>query len=202
MRVLGRAIDRRLRRGTPETHGVSMRRTGILGLGILLLAAAGAHGIGPSQAGESVSGRARILSGDTLVVGGRVVGLYGVAAPGLKQTCLNAKGQSYACGASSAKALAAHLKDATITCQIRETDSYGRALSVCHRDKEDLSAWMAEKGFAMAERGGQAAYVGAETVAWGKRLGLWAGSFEDPTGRPRTSYSKANTVADAQPETH
>ncbi|GJE70198.1 thermonuclease family protein [Methylorubrum podarium] len=179
-----------------------MRRTGFLGLSLFLLAASGAPDLGPAHAGESVSGRARVLSGDTLVVGGRVVGLYGVAAPGLKQTCLNAQGQNYACGASSAKALAAHLKDATVTCQIRETDSYGRALSVCHRDKEDLSAWMAEKGFVMAERGGRAAYVGAETVAWGKRLGLWAGSFEDPTERPRTSYSKASTVADAQPETH
>ncbi|MBB2963720.1 thermonuclease family protein [Methylobacterium sp. R2-1] len=179
-----------------------MRRTGLLGLSFILLAAAGARDISPSHASESVSGRPRILSGDTLVVGGRIIGLYGVAAPSLKQTCLNAKGQNYACGASSAQALAAHLKDATVTCQIRETDSYGRALSVCHRDKEDLSAWMAEKGFAMAERGGKAAYVGAETVAWGKRLGLWAGSFEDPTGRPRTSYSKANTVADAQPETY
>ena len=202
MTDFGRATGRHLRREASETHGVSMRRTGLLGLSFILLAAAGARDISPSHASESVSGRPRILSGDTLVVGGRIIGLYGVAAPSLKQTCLNAKGQNYACGASSAQALAAHLKDATVTCQIRETDSYGRALSVCHRDKEDLSAWMAEKGFAMAERGGKAAYVGAETVAWGKRLGLWAGSFEDPTGRPRTSYSKASTVADAQPETY
>ena len=179
-----------------------MRRTGFLGLSVIVLAAFGAGDIGAGHASESVSGRPRILNGDTLVVSGRVVGLYGVAAPGLKQSCLNAKGHGYACGAHSANALAAHLKDATVTCQIRETDSYGRALSVCHRDKEDLSAWMAEKGLAMAERNQRAAYVGAETVAWGKRLGLWSGSFEDPTGRPRTNYSKANTVADAHPETH
>lgn len=178
-----------------------MRRTGLLGLGVLAFAAAGTAGIGPSRAGESVSGRPRVLTGDTLVVGGRIVGLYGVAAPGLTQTCLNAKGQSYACGTRSARALAAHLKDATVTCQIRETDAYGRALSVCHRDKEDVNAWMAEKGLAMAERGGKAAYVGAETLAWGKRLGLWAGSFEDPTAQKRTSYSRANAMADAQPET-
>ncbi|MEH3117694.1 MAG: thermonuclease family protein [Methylorubrum populi] len=180
-----------------------MRRTGLLELGVVALAAAGIGLSGtPARAGESVSGHAKVLSGDTLVVGGRVVGLSGVAAPGLKQTCLNARSQSYACGVHSAKALAAHLKDATVTCQIRGADAYGRALAVCHRDKEDLSAWMAEKGLAMAERGEKAAYVGAETVAWGKRLGLWAGSFEDPTGRPRTSYTRSNAVADAQPETH
>lgn len=189
----------------------SMRRTGLIGVVVLAATAAGLCSASASDSrvtdsradsltGESVTGRARVLSGDTLLVGGRVIGLYGVAAPGLKQTCLNAQGQSYACGAHSAKALAAHLKEATLSCQIRETDSYGRAISVCHRDREDVSAWMAEKGLAMAERGEKAAYVGAETVAWGKRLGLWAGSFEDPTSRPRTSYVRANALADAQPE--
>ncbi|MBD8906380.1 thermonuclease family protein [Methylorubrum zatmanii] len=194
-----------------------MRRTGFIGVVVLAASAAGLCSslasesrVGESQggefradasrAGESVTGRARVLSGDTLLVGGRVIGLYGVAAPGLKQSCLNAQGQSYACGAHSAKALAAHLKETPVTCQIRETDAYGRAISVCLRDKEDVSAWLAEKGLAMAERGGKAAYVGAETVAWGKRLGLWAGSFEDPTSRPRTSYVRANALADAQPE--
>lgn len=178
-----------------------MRRTGLVGLSVLVLAAAGAVGASPSRAGESVSGRPRVLTGDTMIVGGRVVGLYGVAAPGLAQTCLNAKGQSYACGTRSARALAAHLKDATVTCKIRETDAYGRALSVCHREKEDVSAWLAEQGLAMAERGARAAYLGAETLAWGKRVGLWSGSFEDPTAQKRASYSRSNAVADAQAET-
>lgn len=179
-----------------------MRGTGSFGRGAVVaagLAVAAAGGTSTAAgAGESVSGKARVLNGDTLVVGGRVIGLYGVAAPGLKQTCLDAKAQSYACGTTAAKALAAHLRDATVTCRIRETDGYGRALSVCLRDKEDLNAWMAEKGLAMADRRrGHTAYVGAETLAWGKRLGLWAGSFEDPTNRPRTAYSRANAVADA-----
>ncbi|KQT47845.1 nuclease [Methylobacterium sp. Leaf456] len=157
-----------------------------------------------ARAADSVSGKARVLNGDTLVVGGRVIGLYGVAAPGLKQTCLDGKAQSYSCGTVAAKALAAHLREATVTCRVRETDGYGRAVSVCLRDKEDLSAWMAEKGLAMADRRrGQAAYVGAETLAWGKRLGLWAGSFEDPTNRPRSAYNHTNAVADAnKPEAH
>lgn len=179
-----------------------MRGTGSFGLGAVVaagLAVAAVGGApGAARAGESVSGKPRVLNGDTLVVGGRVIGLYGVTAPGLKQTCLDAKAQSYACGTVAARALTAHLREATVTCRLRETDGYGRALSVCLRDKEDLSAWMAEKGFAMADRRrGHAAYVGAETLAWGKRLGLWAGSFEDPTNRPRTAYNRASAVADA-----
>lgn len=180
-----------------------MRVTGSFGFAAVVAAglAAGFAVLAASTgagAADSVSGKARVLNGDTLVVGGRVVGLYGVAAPGLKQTCLDAKAQPYSCGTVAAKALAAHLREATVTCRIRETDGYGRAVSVCLRDKEDLSAWLAEKGLVMADRRrGQAAYLGAETLAWGKRLGLWAGSFEDPTNRPRTAYSHANAVADA-----
>ncbi|WP_232630045.1 thermonuclease family protein [Methylobacterium sp. Leaf118] len=180
-----------------------MRRTGWFGVSAAAVAGLAFATAGTAAASEIVSGKARVLNGDTLVVGGRVVGLYGVAAPGLKQTCLNAKGQGYACGTTAAKALAAHLREATVSCRIRETDSYGRALAVCLRDKDDLSAWMAERGFVMADRRrGQAAYVGAETLAWGKRLGLWAGSFEDPTNRPRTAYNRANAVAEAQPGAH
>ncbi len=181
---------------------IGMRVTGSFGLGAVIAAGLAAlvvpEAIGGAQAADSVSGKARVLNGDTLVVGGRVVGLSGVAAPGLKQTCLDGKAQPYACGTVAAKALAAHLRDAAVTCRVRETDGYGRAVSVCLRDKEDLSAWLAERGLVMADRRrGQAAYVGAETLAWGKRLGLWAGSFEDPTNRPRTTYHHANAVADA-----
>lgn len=177
-----------------------MRKTGSIGPAAVIATGffSTMAALGGAWAGDSVSGKVRVLNGDTLIVGGQVVGLYGVVAPGLKQSCLNAKAQSYACGTVAAKALAAHLRDATVTCRIRETDSYGRAISVCLRDKEDLSAWLAEKGLAMADRRtGQAAYVGAETLAWGKRLGLWAGSFEDPTNRPRTAYNRANAVANA-----
>lgn len=168
-----------------------MFKTLLLGLTLAALAATSA------SAAETRTGRGRVLNGDTLVVQGRVIGLYGIAAPGAKQSCLNAKGHGYECGATSTRALAAHVKDVALTCQIRETDAFGRAVSVCHKDKEDLSAWMVEEGHAVADRR-EPAYVANETPAWGKRRGLWAGSFEDPTNRKRQNYARPNAVADAQ----
>ncbi len=146
---------------------------------------------------KTVSGRARVLNGDTLVIAGKVIGLYGAAAPGQKQTCLNAKGHSYNCGATSAQALSHHLRDAVVTCQIRETDAFGRALSVCHKDKDDLGAWMIGEGHAVADRE-RPAYVEKELPAWGRRKGLWAGSFEDLTHRKRLDYTHQNALADVQ----
>lgn len=155
--------------------------------------------LGPSfaSAGEKVSGPAKVVDGDTLIVAGKVVGLYGVAAPGLKETCLNAKGRTYECGRVSAHALEHHIRQASLTCELRETDAYKRALAVCRLRQEDLGAWMVGLGHAVADRRAQA-YVRNETPAWGKRIGLWAGAFEDPTGRKREPYTRPTAVADVQ----
>lgn len=172
-----------------------MRRLAVTALAFL------AFGVSaPAGAGEAITGKARVLSGDTLVVNGKVIGLYGIAAPGPKQICLDAKGHDYSCGAISARALAAHLKDTSVTCQTRSTDSYGRTLAVCMKGKEDVSAAMAIEGHAVAIREGDAPYVKNETPAWGKRRGLWAGSFEDPTHRKRNTYTPANVVVEAHPQ--
>jgi endonuclease YncB( thermonuclease family) len=47
-----------------------------------------------------VEGRARVVDGDTLEVGGRKVRLFGIDAPELDQTC-DAEGQLWACGAEA-----------------------------------------------------------------------------------------------------
>lgn len=153
-----------------------------------------------ASAGERVSGPAKVLDGDTLVVAGKVVGLYGVAAPGLKETCLDAKGRSYECGRAVAKALEHHIRQASLTCELREADAYKRALAVCRLRQEDLGAWMVGAGHAIADRRVQA-YIRNETPAWGKRIGLWAGAFEDPTGRQREPYPRPNALADVQTKT-
>ena len=170
-----------------------MKRLASIGLVLLPV-------LGPTTgwSGEMVSGPAKVLDGDTLVVAGKVVGLYGIAAPGLKDTCLNAKGRSYECGRASANALQHHIRQANLTCDLGETDASKRALAVCRLRQEDLGAWMVGQGHAVADRRVQTSYVRAETPAWGKRIGLWGGSFEDPTGRKRDAYGQMTAVAGVQ----
>ncbi|UMY16015.1 thermonuclease family protein [Methylobacterium organophilum] len=168
-----------------------MKRVGWGSLGLVALALSGA-----AQAGETVTGKATVLEGDTLLVGGRVIGLYGLAAPGLQETCLNGKGLPYRCGLQSAQALEHHVRGATLHCQIVQgIDAAGRALSICHKDEEDLNAWMVSHGHAMAERTGDRPYATAELPAWARREGLWSGSFADPAERQRDSYTSLGAVA-------
>ncbi|GJE34648.1 hypothetical protein LDDCCGHA_4860 [Methylobacterium oxalidis] len=171
-----------------------MRAAMLIGLSLLVVLAPAA-----SWSGENFSGGAFVIDGDTLNIRGRVIGLYGVAAPSLKQTCHDASGQSYSCGIASAQALAGFIGTATVTCETRQPDQHGRTLATCRKGKGDLSAWMVTQGYATADRRTSVAYVPDEKKAWAKRQGLWAGVFDDPAARQRDLYSAANQVVAAQP---
>ena len=172
-----------------------MRQALLAGLGLLAFMAPGTV-----WSGENLSGRALVIDGDTLNVRGKIIGLRGISAPGPQQSCLNAAGESYACGKASAKALATHIGSAVVTCETQGSDEHGRILAICRKGTEDLSAWMTAQGHATANRQASSAYVTDEKQAWAKRRGLWAGVFDDPSVRQRFSYSAVNQVVATQPD--
>ena len=139
-------------------------------------------------AGETLSGRPLILDGDTLLIRGKAVGLYGIAAPGPKQTCLDATGATIECGRTAARSLAGRVGEASIVCEPKGLDR-GRPVAICRLGEEDLAAWMVSNGLAVADRLVAPDYVPQDTKAWAKRKGLWAGVFEDPTERIREDVS-------------
>lgn len=146
-----------------------------------LLAALMAGGLAwhaPARAGEVLQGPAQVIDGGTLRVGARQVGLYGVVAPETDQTCSDAQDRTYACGRDAARALADHIGGATVACEPRGAD---RAL--CRIGDEDLGAWMVASGLAVPGRDAAPAYTAAADRAWGRRLGLWSGVFQDPAER-------------------
>lgn len=172
-----------------------MRRAALIGLSLIACISVNA-----GWAGETLTGRATVIDGDTLRLRGKVIGLHGIAAPGKGQMCLDAKSREYDCGQAAAHALTGRIADGAVTCAPRETDKHGRAMAVCRKDKEDLSTWMVRSGYAVADRRGHPAYIAEETQAWGKRRNLWAGVFEDPTRRDRNIPAPTKAVADVQPD--
>ena len=161
-----------------------MRRVTLAGFGFLA-----AFPCSVVLAGETMTGRPSVLDGDTLRLRGTVVGLHGIAAPGLSQTCESGTGQSVECGLIAARALAEHIGEASIACEPRGIDRHRRTVAVCHLGGEDLGAWMVANGLAVADRFAATDYVAHGTKAWAKRRGLWAGVFEDPSERKREDYS-------------
>ena len=151
-----------------------------------LLAALLAGGVAchaPARAGEVLQGSAQVIDGGTLRVGARQVSLVGIVAPDPDQTCSDAQDRTYACGRDAARALAGHIGAAAVACEPRGSGE--TVVALCRVGDEDLGAWMVASGLAVPERDAVPAYAAAADRAWGRRLGLWSGVFQDPAERRR-----------------
>lgn len=130
-------------------------------------------------AGETISGRARVVDGDTLAIGSEYVRLFGVDAPEHDQTC-DRDGQVWDCGHAAARALAGVVGKARLFCEVQDRDRYGRAVSVCRVGSRDVGEVMVATGAAMAYRRYSLDYVAAETRARAQRLGIWGARMVVP----------------------
>lgn len=144
-------------------------------------------------------GPAVVLDGDTLRIGGEVLGLYGIAAPGRAQTCETVSGERRPCGLESARALARHIGAAELACEPRGLDRHHRKVVLCRIGGEDLAGWLVENGHAVADRLSATVYVAAETSAWARRRGLWSMAFEEPSERRREDFSAPTLVSALAP---
>lgn len=191
---------RRKRRPPPPKPQRFTHRHALLLLSVIALAsfAAGAAWRAARAASPRLSGPARVVDGDTLVVAGATVRLKGVDAPESGQPCYRAAAtgwlarprRPYDCGAAATRALAAYLRHRRVTCVGGAKggvprDKYGRRLARCHvrrwgRDV-DVGLWLLQRGHAVVYGGGATqAYRAAEADAKRRRVGVWGGSFEAP----------------------
>ena len=127
----------------------------------------------------NVSGRARVVDGDTLDIGRTRVRLHGIDAPESRQSCL-ADGRRWPCGERATRALDQRIGSRTVSCEERDRDRYGRSVAVCRAAGEDLNAWMVRAGWAIAYRRYSRTYVAEESSARAARRGLWRGDFVAP----------------------
>src|SRR5450759_2600163 len=66
--------------------------------------------------------------------------------------CVRPTGERWRCGQQASFALADRIKRATISCEPRDRDRYGRTVAVCFKEDEDLNRWMVANGWAVAYR--------------------------------------------------
>ena len=126
---------------------------------------------------ETWKGVAKMIDGDSLVIGGQEIRLHNIDAFESEQTCTR-DGQEYRCGIESEFALIGLIRDREVTCEGRIRDRYGRVLAKCRIGDLDLGSAMVRSGWAVAEW--RAEYRPDERFAQEGRLGAWAGTFERP----------------------
>jgi endonuclease YncB( thermonuclease family) len=145
------------------------------------------------EAPAKISGRAKVIDGDSLEIGATSIRLFGVDAPEGRQSCSRGN-RTWSCGAAARRKLQALVGSGTLECIRKDIDRYGRTVAVCKSGNTDLGAEMALAGLALAYRRFSNDYVDQEDQARTARRGLWAGTFTPPwdwRGNPQTGAPPA-----------
>lgn len=132
----------------------------------------------PTKA-ETLSGKPRVIDGDTLEIAGQRIGLYGIDAPEMNQVCTK-NGKPWACGEKATMVLLFAAGTHWVDCVTRETDTQGRLMADCKTGPYHLSEFMVRTGWALADRHVTDQFVAKENEARKTKKGLWKGSFVEP----------------------
>ncbi|WP_376092652.1 thermonuclease family protein [Roseomonas sp. CCTCC AB2023176] len=119
----------------------------------------------------------RVVDGETLRVGDRVVRLRGVEAPDRGESCRDAAGRSLDCGAGAAEALARLIAGHDVTCRMGGRDRMGRGLGRCMAATVNVNAALVSGGWALASDPDLSSQQGAARAAGS---GFWAAGAVPP----------------------
>ena len=129
---------------------------------------------------ECLTGPAKVIDGDTIVVAEQRVRLHGIDAPELDQTFWWRR-QQIACGTRSLAALGALTAGVKVRCEVVERDRHGRLVAkVYSPNGVDIGRRLVLAGWAVAYRQYSTDYVGAEKAARKAKRGMWRGKFVNP----------------------
>ena len=140
----------------------------------------------------AITGGTRVVSGDTLMLGGRVVKMFGIAAPNISQTCADGSGRGYKCGRQSVAWLSGWLSDNEVSCHILSESEKGLLTGVCMLGPYDIGAALVNAGWAVADTRQSKIYIPYQNQALTNKRGLWQGEFYMPWDWQKIQNRKAN----------
>lgn len=127
---------------------------------------------------ETWLGAARVVDGDTLVIGDARLRLISIDAPEGAQTCRDAQQREYDCGREATRELERLIGRREVSCSGEKRDRYGRALVICLAGAVNLNAELVRSGWAVTYLGRD--FEGEEAEARKARRGMWSGEFQRP----------------------
>jgi endonuclease YncB( thermonuclease family) len=135
-----------------------------------------------NAAAQPLVGIASVIDGDTIEIHGTRIRLNGIDAPESAQLCLDGAARKYRCGQRSSLALADFLASRQpASCVEVGRDQFRRVVAVCTAGGIDLAEWMVRRGYALDwPKYSDGFYATAQDRARAAKLGMWAGSFDQP----------------------
>ncbi len=139
-----------------------------------------------------VQGTAHVIDGDTLVVAGKRVRLFGIDAPELQQRCGRSRFGQWSCGVSAKRELKALTAGRRVVCLNRGRDRYRRILALCYANGREINAELVRRGLAWAFVKYATDYVDLEAEARRRALGIWQGPAQPAWRYRETRWVSAN----------
>ena len=139
---------------------------------------------------RTLSGRAAVVDGDTLDIGGERVRLLHIDAPEAAQPH----------GPAATRHLAGLVRGRTVTCIGEAEDGWGRLLAVCTAGGTDLGRAMVAAGAAAVFRRHGDSYDAEERAARAAHLGIWADPDPVMPWDYRAAHRPAAAPAEAAPD--
>ena len=158
----------------------------------LTLALGGAVLAGAAWADEvSVTGRVRVVDGDTLAMGPLRIRLNGIDAAEIGQTCRGADGRDWDCATAAVNRLEGLVSNGAIDCLARDQDVYGRIVATCRADGVDVGRVLVAEGLAWAFVRYSRDYVAEQEQAQASQVGIWQGEAEAPWDYRENRWARA-----------
>ncbi len=130
---------------------------------------------------KTITGKAYVVDGDTIIIGEEKIRLYGIDAPEMKQVCYSKLNEPYFCGLKSKNFLEKLNKDKKLICYYSQRDRYKRIIGDCYnKNKNNINALMVLFGHAVAYERYSKKYILQEEKAKLNEKGIWQGNFDRP----------------------
>lgn len=151
----------------------------------------------PQGLAAGPNGQVRVSDGDSFVVGGQRVRLFGIDAHELDQSCTRADGRQIACGDWARDWAEARFEGRFATCRTLKFDRYQRALATCRIDGEDVGEVLLRAGVvATYPRETLRDYLDYEKEAQLLGRGIWAWDSDSPIDHRAAQRAPASNAAE------
>ncbi|MEM1371099.1 MAG: thermonuclease family protein [Pseudomonadota bacterium] len=140
-----------------------------------------------------IEGRARVMSGDTLVIGDSVIKLAGIDAPVRSQTCQRPRARRWRCGVAAERALRRLVGRGQLTCEPVAQDGDNVFTARCSRGATDLAERLVQRGFVFADASQGSDYLDLQEQARAAKRGIWRGEAQHPSAFRQKRWQQAKT---------
>ena len=140
---------------------------------------------------KELTGKARIIDGDSLFIGKNEIRLFAIDAPEYSQKCQDKNNLEYNCGDIAKKFLRNLVKGKKLKCNIIKKDYYNRLLATCYIKKNNLNInkKLISEGQATIFSN-ESLYFTTQEEAKNAKRGIWQGKFLTPRIYRKLKHSK------------